>query len=154
VTEADRGELSASITVRRPALPSSIAVAVLCLIGTASLPYAYYEFLRASVSAGALIVAAIALTAKRPWWIAPSVLALVVYAPIGRTFFNPTQGGWVVADLATAAFFVLAGTRIPPMDNGTSSTKYVNWWVYTLACVSIVLLSIILASAPSRPAVE
>jgi hypothetical protein len=132
---------------RHPFTVPGIFAAVVCLIGVADLPIGYYDFLRAVVIGAGLALAMISIGAKRGWWVAASVVMIVLWSPGGEVFFHPGKAVFSGLDVALAALFVVAAATIPvierkPNDAGKLS-PYGSWWFLTLLAAAGVLLGLI-----------
>jgi len=153
---ADEDTRALPLLDRRPALVPGLVVAFICLVGILNMPYSYYDFLRAAVCTGALTIASISLAAEIWWWVIVAIGMLAIWAPVGRTFFNPTQSGWALADFIAAVLFVIAAATIPRMspklDSLGKPSKFQTWWFYSIVCVAVVVITIF-AAANQSPAI-
>jgi hypothetical protein len=132
---------------RRPFLVPGLFGATVSLIGVAPLPLGYYEFLRVTVIGAALALAIISVGARRRWWVAGALVAIVFWSPGAEVWFHPGKLGWGFLDLAVSAMFLVAAVTIPAIeqkpDEDGKLSPYGSWWFITLICIGAVFLGLL-----------
>ena len=83
-----------------------IQVSALAVLAPAPWPYEFYLPFRAIVSISTIFLVVRAVRAKRRWWIFPSLVVAILFAP-GLAFTFP-KGIWSVFDASAALLFGLA----------------------------------------------
>lgn len=135
---------------RRPAFVPMLSVAMVALIGAGRMPIEYYDFLRAVMISGGLLVIAHAITSGKYGWIAFGLPMAVIWAPGSQISFD--RPVWEVLDIVAAILALVAGTMIPaakPKQQYDGSwTKPWAWWKFLAVAV---LVGLFLHSGLSQP---
>ncbi len=81
--------------------------ALLLLVGVASLPYGYYQFLRLIICLASAFLVYKSIRQKRPLSVAIFVVIALLFNPISPVYLK--KDAWRVVDFVTAATFALLG---------------------------------------------
>ena len=84
-------------------------VGALLIVGTASMPFGFYQLLRWAVTVGGAAMIVQATRSKKSGWGIVGGLAILLWCPVFGVSFDKTT--WMFFDLAFAAGFITAALR-------------------------------------------
>lgn len=117
---------------RRPAFVPMLFVAMVALIGAGQMPIEYYDFLRAVMISGGLLVVAHAVASGKYGWIALGLPMAIIWSPGSQISFD--RPVWQLLDIAAAIAVLVAGTMIPAAkpkpDHDGGWTLPWAWWKF------------------------
>jgi hypothetical protein len=115
---------STSYVDRRPAFIPMLVVAMVALVGAGRMPIEYYDFLRAVMISGGLLVIAHAVASAKYGWIGLGLPMAFLWAPGSQISFD--RPVWQLLDVAVAIAVLLAGTLIPAATPKRQPDG--SWW--------------------------
>jgi hypothetical protein len=83
----------------------SILVACFLLLAVLELPYGYYTLLRIIVCIYSALIAVLAYTQDKRFWVIPLALIALLFNPLMPIYFDKEI--WIVLDIVVAVFYLI-----------------------------------------------